>query len=138
MTSVGLMVGLIHRYTSAKQIDVFDAVNKGYMDPKPVPSSLLISIMSLIGGFSLGPEVPTGMLAGALGSWFSKIRGMDSETTRSNVLSSVSAAYSGLFSSPFAVLIMLLESTHFQTITYYGTLFIAGLAAAIGFLYFIY
>ena len=67
MTLVGLMVGLIHRYTSAKQIDVFAAVDKGYMDPKPVPSSLLVSILSLIGGFSLGPEVPTGMLAGALG-----------------------------------------------------------------------
>ena len=133
MTLVGLMVGLIHRYTSAKQIDVFAAVDKGYMDPKPVPSSLLVSILSLIGGFSLGPEVPTGMLAGALGSWVSKIRGMDSETTKSNVISGVSGAYAGLFSSPLAVLIMLLESTHFQSIAYYGTLLIAGLAAAIGF-----
>jgi H+/Cl- antiporter ClcA len=133
MTLIGLVVGLIHRYTSAKQMDVFDAVNKGKMDSKPVPSSLLVSIISLIGGFSLGPEVPTGMLSAGLGSWISKNRNLDDETSRVNVISGVSGAYSGLFSSPFAVLLMLLESSHFQNIAYYGTLLIAGLAAAIGF-----
>ena len=133
MTLIGLVVGLIHRYTSAQQMDVFDAVDKGKMDPKPVPPSLLVSILSLIGGFSLGPEVPTGMLAAALGSWISKNRKMDDESSRTNVISGVSGAYAGLFSSPFVVLLMLLESSHFQSIAYYGTLLIAGLAAAIGF-----
>ena len=133
MTLAGLLVGIIHRYTSVKQIDVFGAVDKGDMDPKPVPSSLLASLISLISGFSLGPEVPTGMLAAGLGSWISKRCKMDSETTRTNVLSSISGAYSGLFSSPFALLLMLLESTHLQSIKYYGTLLIAGLAAVIGF-----
>lgn len=133
MTAIGLVVGLIHRYTSARQMDVFDAVDKGKMDSKPVPPSLLVSMISLIGGFSLGPEVPTGMLAAGLGSWISKNRKLDDETTRINVISGVSGAYSGLFSSPFVVLLMLLESSHLQTIAYYGTLLIAGLAAAIGF-----
>ncbi|MGF7118584.1 chloride channel protein [Methanobacterium oryzae] len=133
MTLAGLLVGIIHRYTSAQQMNAFDAIDKGYLDPKPVPSSLLASLISLIGGFSLGPEVPTGMLAAGLGSWVSKRHKMNSETTRTNVLSSVSGAYAGLFSSPFALLLMLLESTHFQSITYYGTLLIAGLAAVIGF-----
>jgi H+/Cl- antiporter ClcA len=133
MTLLGLVVGLIHRYTSAQQIDVFEAVNTGKMDPKPVPPSLLVSIISLIGGFSLGPEVPTGMLAAALGSWISKNRKMDDESSKINVISGVSGAYAGLFSSPFVVLIMLLESSHFQEIAYYGTLLIAGLAATIGF-----
>ena len=133
MTVIGLMVGLIHRYTSARQMDVFNAVDTGKMDPKPVPPSLLVSIISLIGGFSLGPEVPTGMLAAALGSWISKNLKMDDKTSRTNVISGVSGAYSGLFSSPFVVLLMLLESSHFQSIAYYGTLLIAGLAATIGF-----
>ena len=44
MTLIGLVVGLIHRYTSAQQMDVFDAVDTGKMDPKPVPPSLLASI----------------------------------------------------------------------------------------------
>jgi H+/Cl- antiporter ClcA len=133
MTVIGLIVGLIHRYTSAKQMDVFDAVETGKMDPKPVPPSLLVSLLSLIGGFSLGPEVPTGMLAGGLSSWISKKRKLDSDTTRTNILSGISSAYGGLFSSPFVVFLMLLESSHFQSIAYYGTILIAGLAATIGF-----
>lgn len=133
MTVFGLIVGLIHQFTPAAQLDVFEAVDKGYLDPKPVPASLLASLMSLIGGFSVGPEVPTGMLAAGLGTWLSERRKLDEDTTRTNVLSSVAGAYSGLFSSPFALIMMLLESTHMQTAVYYGTLFIAGLAAAIGF-----
>jgi chloride channel protein, CIC family len=133
MTVAGLLVGMIHRFSSARQIDAFGALDEGYLDPKPVPSSLLASLLSLIGGFSLGPEVPTGFLAAGLGSWISKRRKMDAGTTRTNVLSSVSGAYAGLFSSPLAILLMLLESNHKQSIIYYGTLLIAGFAAVIGF-----
>jgi H+/Cl- antiporter ClcA len=133
MTLAGLLVGIIHRFTPAKEMNAFDAIDEGYLDPKPVPSSLLASLISLISGFSLGPEVPTGFLAAGLGSWISKRRKMDSETTQTNLLSSVSGAYAGLFSSPFAMLLILLESDHKQTVTYYGTLLIAGLAAVIGF-----
>lgn len=133
MTGAGLLVGIIHRYSSAQQLDTFEAVDNGYMDFKPVPSSIMASLISLIAGFSLGPEVPSGFLAAGLGSWISKKRKMDSQTTRTNVLSSVSGAYAGLFSSPLVLLIMLLESNHKQNVIYYGTLLIAGMAAVIGF-----
>lgn len=133
MTGAGFLVGVIHRYTPAKEMDAFESIKKGYLDPKPVPSSLLVSLISLICGFSLGPEVPSGFLAAGLGSWISKKRKMDPETTKTNVLSSVSGAFAGLFSSPLAILIMLLETDHEQNVTYYGTLLIAGLAAVIGF-----
>jgi chloride channel protein, CIC family len=133
MTVAGLLVGIIHRFTSARQMDAFKAIDEGHLDPKPVPSSLLASLISLIAGFSLGPEVPTGFLAAGLGSWVSKKRELDPETTRINVLSSISGAFAGLFSSPFAMLLMLLESDHKQSVIYYGTLLIAGLAAVIGF-----
>ncbi len=133
MTAVGLLVGVIHRFSAAAELDVFAAIDEGQMDPKPVPASLLVSLASLIGGFSLGPEVPTGMLAAGLGSWISKRRELDVKTTRTNILSSVSSAYAGLFSSPFAMLLILLESAHVQSVAYYGTLLIAGLSAAVGF-----
>jgi H+/Cl- antiporter ClcA len=133
MTVAGFLVGLIHHFTSASELDVFAALKAGYMEPKPVPASLLASLVSLIGGFSLGPEVPTGMLAAGLGSRVSNWRKMDAESTRSNVVSGISAAYAGLFSSPFVVLMILLESAHVQSVAYYGTLLISGLAAAVGF-----
>ena len=100
---------------------------------KPVPSSLLISLISLVTGFSLGPEVPTGMLAGGLGKWISKHRKMNTEKQKINIISGISGAYAGLFSSPVVVILMLLESEHEQSPSYYGVLLIAGLAAAIGF-----
>lgn len=138
MTAAGLLVGLIHRFTPAAQLDVFEAVDEGRLDPQPVPSSLLASLVSLIGGFSLGPEVPTGMMAAGFGTWLSERRKMNEETTRTNVLGSVSGAYAGLFSSPFALLMLILESTHLQTAAYYGTLLIVGLAGAVGFSLFFY
>ena len=42
MTVAGLVVGLIHHFTSAAQLDVFGALKEGEMDPKPVPASLLM------------------------------------------------------------------------------------------------
>jgi H+/Cl- antiporter ClcA len=61
---------------------------------------------------------------------------MDAETTRTNVISGVSAVYAGLFSSPFAMLMIILESAHIQSAAYYGTLLITGLAATAGFVLF--
>lgn len=133
MTVAGLLVGLIHQFTDAEQLNVFQALDDGRLDYKPVPASLLASLVSLIGGFSLGPEVPTGMWAAGLGTWISEKRKLDKETSRTNVLSGVSGAYAGLFSSPLAMMMMILESTHMQMMLYYGTLFIVGLAAAVGF-----
>lgn len=133
MTVFGLLVGVIHHFSSAAELDVFEAVDQGRLDPRPVPASLLASLASLIGGFSLGPEVPTGMLAAGFSTWLSERRKLNAETTRTNVIGSVSAAYAGLFSSPFALLVMILESTHMRTAAYYGTLLISGLAAALAF-----
>jgi H+/Cl- antiporter ClcA len=133
MTGVGVLIGLLHRYTPAKEMDVFGSFDKGYLDPKPMLSSVLASIISIIGGFSLGPEVSTGMLSGGLASWISKKRNLDPEITKTNYLSSVSGAWSGLFTSPLAMIFILLETKHKQSVLYYGTLLIAGLAAVIGF-----
>jgi len=74
MTGAGLMVGILNRYTPAGEMDVFEALNRGYLDPEPVPSSVMVSLISLVGGFSLGPEVTTGMLAGGTGAWISEKR----------------------------------------------------------------
>ena len=106
---------------------------KGDLYPKPVPAALLASLISLIGGFSLGPEVPTGMLAAGLGTWISERRKMATDIMRTNVIGGVSAAYGGLFSSPFVMLLVMLESAHVQSFAYYGALLISGLSATIGF-----
>lgn len=133
MTVAGVIVGVIRHYTNAKEVNVFAAVAKGRLDPRPVPSSLLVSLASLVGGFSLGPEVPSGMLAGGLGTWLSERRKMSDEFRKSNVISGVVSAYGGLFTSPFAFVLMLLELVHRQTPAYFAVLTIAAVAATIGF-----
>ncbi len=133
MTVAGLIVGLIHHFVEAQEMDEFGAMVKGRLDPRPVPGALLVALTSLIGGFSLGPEVPTGLLGGGLATWLSERRKVAPEIQRSNILSGVMGAWGGLFTSPFAALLMPLELTHQQTPGYYGTLTIVATAAVLGF-----
>ena len=133
MTIAGLVVGLIHHFTRAKEANVFLAVSKGRLDPKGVPAALLVSLTSLVGGFSLGPEVPSGMLAGGLATWISEKRKMSDESMASNVRSGVVADYGGLFTSPISFVLMLLELPHKQTPIYFGVLAIASVASVLGF-----
>ena len=80
MTIVGFLVGLLHRFTKAKGVGVGEIIKDGRVDNRFVPGALLISPVSLIGGFSLGPVLPTGMLAGGLATWVSDKRKLSEET----------------------------------------------------------
>jgi H+/Cl- antiporter ClcA len=91
MTIVGFIVGLLHRFTKAKGIGVGEIIVDGRVDNRFVPGALLISLVSLIGGLSLGPVLPTGMLAGGLATWISDKRKLSEEIRRSNVVSSITA-----------------------------------------------
>jgi H+/Cl- antiporter ClcA len=136
MTAGGLIVGVIHHLTDAEEVNVFQAVQDGYLDPKPVPAALLVSLVSLASGFSVGPEVPSGMWAGGFATWLSDRREMTDELRESNVLSGVVSAYGGLFTSPFAFVLMRLELAHKQTPIYFRTIVVATVAATIGFAFF--
>ena len=133
LTGAGLIVGLIHHFTNAEEANVFLSVIKGRLEPKGVPAVLLVSLISLAGGFSLGPEVPSGMLAGGLATWISEKRKMSAEFRDSNVKSGIVSAYSGLFTSPISFVLMLLELPHKQSPLYFGVLAIAAVASIIGF-----
>jgi len=124
MTVAGLIVGLIYRVLPATGApNVFAAVVTGRLDPKPVPGGLLVALSSLIGGFSLGPEVPTGMLAGGTASAVADRQDWDETTRKVTLNSSVGAAYGGLFTSPFVATMLLLElfpPRHVMTLAYLG------------------
>lgn len=121
-SSFGLLVGLIHSRLPAKEIDVFDPIGEGHLPPRLVPGSLLVAAASLVGGFSLGPEVPFGILAGGVATWLSEKRDLDEETRRANILCGVMSAYGGLFSAPFAALIAAFELPHKQNTRFFSTL----------------
>jgi H+/Cl- antiporter ClcA len=136
MTGAGFLVGLIYNFSNAREVNSILAMVKGDMDTRPVPAALLVSLISLVSGFSLGPEVPAGMIAGGLSTWVSKWRNLSDEIRKSNIVSGIVAAYSGVFTSPLAILMIPVELPHMQSIAYYGTLIIAAGAAVIGFVVF--
>lgn len=133
MGVAGFLVGLTHRLLPTEEIDVFSAIPEGKLDLEVVPGALLASLFSIIGGFALGPEAPTGILAGGFGVWVSEKRQLSQEIKHTNLFASVAGAFSGLFTAPFAVTAMALELRHRQTGYYYGTLVITTVSALLGF-----
>ena len=135
-TLAGFIVGLIHKMMPTEEIDVFGAIPRGDMDLTHTVGAVLASIVSLIGGFALGPEAPTGILAGGVGVWLSKKRQLPKELVRTNLFGSVAGAFAGLFTAPFAVILMGLELQHRQSPYYYGTLTIMAVSSLLGFIVF--
>ncbi len=75
LTAVGLIVGLLHHFLRAEEVNVYEAIQKGRLEPETGPASLLVSLVLLIRGYSIGPEAPPGMLAGGLGTWINRKQG---------------------------------------------------------------
>jgi len=132
-TAAGFLVGLVHKMMPTEEVDVFGAIPKGDMALTHATGAVLASIVSLVGGFALGPEAPTGILAGGVSVWISKKRQLPREVLRTNLFSSVAGAFAGLFTAPFAVILMGLELKHRQSPYYYGTLAIIAVSALFGF-----
>lgn len=112
MTAGGLAVGAIHTVAplGAEQ-NVFVALATGQIDAKAVPGGVAIATVSLIAGFSLGPEVPTGMAAAGLASYAISrglIRRRDADVA---ISAAISGAWGGLFTAPFTALLLNLELT---------------------------
>jgi H+/Cl- antiporter ClcA len=112
---------------------VFAAIVTGRLDPRPVPGGLVVALTTLVGGFSLGPEVPTGMLAGGAASAVGDRRGWDGTTRKVTLGSSVAAAYGGLFTSPFVSVMLLLELAQTRYVVSLAFLVIQTAAALLGF-----
>jgi H+/Cl- antiporter ClcA len=136
MTTAGFLVGLIHHYTNAEIVPFAKVIVDGHLNPKVVPAAILISMVSLVGGFSVGPEAPCGMLAGGVATWISERFKLGKDLERSNVLSGMMGSFGGLFTAPFAFLLLPLELPHRQKQSYYGTLMVASASAVLGFLLF--
>ncbi len=102
LTGAGLLVGVIHRLDpTAREENAFVALGTGSIDPRPVPGGVLISVVSLIGGFSLGPEVPTGMAAGGIATWWGRRRGRSQSQMHADTTAAITGAWGGLFTTPF-------------------------------------
>jgi H+/Cl- antiporter ClcA len=69
------------------------------VEPANVPGAVVVSLVSLVGGASLGPEDALGKMGGGLGTWMSERRQATDDLRGTNTLSGIGAAFGGLLSS---------------------------------------
>ena len=109
--AAGILVGLVRRLTRLpwKTPGLFEDLQTEHVDAGLVPGIAAVSLVSLIGGASLGPEKALGSMGGGAGSWIAERRGLDAEDAQVNTLAGFAGAYGGLFSSTVIVVMLILE-----------------------------
>jgi H+/Cl- antiporter ClcA len=107
----GVLVGVLRRVLRlpAKLPGTLAEIKEQRVEPATVPGAVVVSLVSLVGGASLGPEDALGKMGGGLGSWVSERRKLSEDVRATNALSGMAAAYGGLLASPILATILILE-----------------------------
>jgi chloride channel protein, CIC family len=100
--AAGVLVGVLRRVfrLPAKLPGTMKELRDERVEPSTVLKAVAVSLVSLVGGASLGPEDALGKMGGGLGTWISERRKLDRSTSATNALSGMAGAYGGLLSSP--------------------------------------
>jgi H+/Cl- antiporter ClcA len=109
--AAGAAVGLVRHLTRLpwKTPGLSEDLQTELVDVKLVPGIAAVSVVSLMGGASLGPEKALGSMGGGLGSWIAQRRGLKTEDAQVNTLAGFAGAYGGLFSSTLIVVMLIME-----------------------------
>lgn len=107
----GAAVGVARRLTRLPWTTpgLFDDLRTGKVDTTLVPGIAAVSLVSLIGGASLGPEKALGSMGGGAGTWLARRRKLTTADAQVNTLAGFAGAYGGLFSSTVIVVMMIME-----------------------------
>src|SRR5690349_9503314 len=108
--AAGVLVGVLRRVfrLPADLPGTFKELEEERVEPAIVPGALVVSLVSLVGGASLGPEDALAKIGGGLATWVSERRGLPDDQRGTNTLSAIGAAFGGLLSSslPSTALVM--------------------------------
>ncbi len=131
--AAGLLVGLVYRFLRlpARFPGFIAELEAGHVEPKTAPGAVLIALVSLIGGASLGPEAPLGTAGGAAGTWLARRTGGDEEDVRTDTFVGMSGIFGGLVSSPLGGPLLAFELEHEQSNRYYFNQLIPGALAGV-------
>ncbi len=129
--AAGVLVGVLRRFlrVPAKLPGTVAELKDQRVEPSTVPAAVAVSLVSLAGGASLGPEDALGKMGGGLATWVSERRKLTEEMRATNTLSGMSGAYGGLLSSPILASILTLEIARPKAARFADTL-VAGLLAS--------
>ncbi len=129
----GLLVGVLRRLfrVPLKLAGTVQELEDQRVEPSTVPGAVAVSLVSLAGGASLGPEDALGKMGGGLGTWVSERQKFSEDVRATNTLSGMSAAYGGLLSSPILASILTLEVARPQAARFrFADTLVAGLLAS--------
>ncbi len=131
----GLLVGVLRRVfrVPVEVTGTVDELKDQRVEPSTVPGAVAVSLVSLAGGASLGPEDALGKMGGGLGTWVSKRQKLSEDARATNTLSGMSAAYGGLLSSPILASILTLEIARPKAARFADTLVGGLLASSVAF-----
>lgn len=110
----GLAIGLISKYfgpaKGSIETVIEEALEKGGIDWKRGAKDVIIGIISIGSGGSLGPEAPAAIVTAGAASLASEKTVKDLDTKRAMSLSAVAGMLGSLLSSPFLATTMFIES----------------------------
>jgi H+/Cl- antiporter ClcA len=109
--AAGVLVGVLRRALRVpeKLAGTLKEIRDERVDVSTVVRAVAVSLVSLVGGASLGPEDALGKMGGGFGTWVSARRKLDERASATNSLSGMSAAFGGLLSSPILATAMVVE-----------------------------
>ena len=118
--AAGVVVGALYLLARlpARIPGFIEDLEGGRVDPSIAPGAVVVSLVSLVGGLSLGPEAPLATGTGGAATWWLERRGASAATVRSGNETAVSGVFGGLLSSPLIGGVMTIELEHRQSLDY--------------------
>jgi len=132
-TASGLIVGIMYHVKDFSGGGLAEMMTSPHMDHSKLPWQLINGFITLVGGFSLGPETPALLVAGGTTSWVTEKRGFTEDDARDVFTASVSGSFGGLFSSPFVGVLMAMEMSNPSRKEFTRALALDAIAAVSGF-----
>jgi H+/Cl- antiporter ClcA len=133
--AAGVLVGVLRRAfrLPGELAGTVAELKEQRVEPATVPGAVAVSLVSLVGGASLGPEDAMGKMGGGVGTWVSERRKLSEDVQATNALSGMSAAYGGLFSSPILATVLVLELAPLKARRFAEVLFASLLSSSVAF-----
>jgi H+/Cl- antiporter ClcA len=133
--AAGVLVGVLRGVLQvpAKLPGTLGEIKEQRVEPATVGGAVVVSLVSLVGGASLGPEDALGKMGGGLGTWVSERHGLSEEEQATNTLSGMAASYGGLLASPILATILVLEVARLRARRFADTLVASLLSSSVAF-----
>lgn len=130
----GLIVGVLYVILRlpSRLPGFIEDLEDGRVEPKTAPGAVLVALVSLVGGTSLGPEAPLATGVGGAATWWAERQGSDPAATRANNEAALSGVFGGLLSSPLIGGVLTVELEHHQTSQFTLRSVVPSLVAGVG------